>query len=183
MFVIYRTATSLQQTNYLTPRTIWYPALDEPNRMNSAYFTIHRGKKSSSPKWLPVENRCFFKIAGFVSSTFPIQPDFSQNQLAAITLINTGSPRTLITIHLNPNPNPLAKTYCNQCHSNHHGPNLLRLLRFDWGSTWVTGWQYPRGMSNNFITTGSGEMGIRKLLRWFGGFGMSRIEETVRLEG
>jgi hypothetical protein len=35
------------------------------------------------------------KSAGFTSSTFPIQPDFSQNQLAAIT-VNTGSPRTLI---------------------------------------------------------------------------------------
>ena len=37
-------------------------------------------------------NPCFPN--GFTSSTFPIQPDFSQNQPAAITL-NTGSPRTL----------------------------------------------------------------------------------------
>jgi hypothetical protein len=58
------------------------------------------GKKSSSSKWLPFE-KCFFfffffsKNTGFTSSTFPNQPDFSQNQLAAITL-NTGSPRTLL---------------------------------------------------------------------------------------
>jgi hypothetical protein len=31
---------------------------------------------------------------GFTSSTFPFQPDFSQNQVPAITL-NTGSSRTL----------------------------------------------------------------------------------------
>jgi hypothetical protein len=37
----------------------------------------------------------FFKTTGLTSSTFPIQPDVSQNQPAAITL-NTGSPRTLI---------------------------------------------------------------------------------------
>ena len=34
------------------------------------------------------------KNTGFTSSTFPIQRDFSQNQLATITL-NTGSPQTL----------------------------------------------------------------------------------------
>jgi hypothetical protein len=34
------------------------------------------------------------KSTSFTSSTFPIQPDFSQNQPASITL-NTGSPRTL----------------------------------------------------------------------------------------
>jgi hypothetical protein len=36
----------------------------------------------------------FFKNTGFTSSTFPIQPDFSQNQPATITL-NTVSPWTL----------------------------------------------------------------------------------------
>ena len=41
--------------------------------------------------WNPV---LFFKSTGFASSTFPIQPDFSQNQPAAITQI-TGSPRAL----------------------------------------------------------------------------------------
>jgi len=35
------------------------------------------------------------RSTSFTSSTFPIQPDFSQNQPAAITL-NTGSPQTLI---------------------------------------------------------------------------------------
>ena len=39
-----------------------------------------------------------FKSTGFTSSTFPIQLDFSQNQLATITL-NTGSPRTLLRIN------------------------------------------------------------------------------------
>jgi hypothetical protein len=42
---------------------------------------------------LPVEIRLFFKSTVFTSSTFPIQPDFSQNQPVAIT-VNTGSPRT-----------------------------------------------------------------------------------------
>ena len=37
----------------------------------------------------------FLKSTSFTSSTFPIQPDLSQNQPAAITL-NTGSPRTLV---------------------------------------------------------------------------------------
>ena len=37
----------------------------------------------------------FFKSIGFTSSTFPIQPVFSQNQPAAITL-NTSSPQTLV---------------------------------------------------------------------------------------
>jgi hypothetical protein len=44
---------------------------------------------------LPVEIRFFLKGTGFTSSTFPIQPDFSQNQPAASTL-NTGSPRALL---------------------------------------------------------------------------------------
>jgi hypothetical protein len=39
-------------------------------------------------------NPCFLKSTGFTSSTFPIQPDFSQNQPATITLY-TGSTRTL----------------------------------------------------------------------------------------
>jgi hypothetical protein len=37
----------------------------------------------------------FFQSTSFTSSTFPTQPDFSQNQPAAFTL-NTGSPRTLL---------------------------------------------------------------------------------------
>ena len=60
--------------------------------MKSTYFTIHPGKN-------PPQNGCrltsvYFESTGFTSSTLPIQPDFSQNQPAAITL-NTGSPRTL----------------------------------------------------------------------------------------
>jgi hypothetical protein len=44
-----------------------------------AYFTLHAVKMvaCSNP---------FFLSTGFTSSTFPIQPDFSQNQPAAITL-------------------------------------------------------------------------------------------------
>ena len=50
-------------------------------------------------KWLHVEI-CFvfnfnFRSLNFTSSIFPIQPNFSQNQPAAITL-NTSSPRTLL---------------------------------------------------------------------------------------
>jgi hypothetical protein len=65
--------------------------------MKSAFFTIHPGKKSSPSKWFPVEIRFVFvfKSTGFTSSTFPIQPDFSQDQPAAITH-NTGSPRTTL---------------------------------------------------------------------------------------
>ena len=98
MFAIHQTATSLQRTNNLNPRTRWYPALDESNRMKSAYFTIHHNSSGKNPPpqngdWL--KSGLFFKSTGFTSSTFPLQPDFSQNQPAAITL-NTGSPRTLI---------------------------------------------------------------------------------------
>ena len=81
------TATSLQRTNNLNPRTIWYLALDESNRIKSAYFIIHP----------PPQNGCRLKAVintGFTSSTSAIQRDFSQNQPGAITL-NTGSPRTL----------------------------------------------------------------------------------------
>jgi hypothetical protein len=61
--------------------------------MKTPYFTIHLGKIP------PPQNGCrlkygLFKSTGFTSSTFPIQPDFSQNQPATIAL-NTGSPRTL----------------------------------------------------------------------------------------
>ena len=38
---------------------------------------------------------CFFKSTGFTSFTFPMQPEFSQNQPATITL-NTGFPWTLV---------------------------------------------------------------------------------------
>jgi hypothetical protein len=62
--------------------------------MKSAYFTIHPDKDP------PLQNGCRLKSVfvskstGFTSSTFPIPPDFSQNQPAAVTL-NIGSPGTL----------------------------------------------------------------------------------------
>jgi hypothetical protein len=43
---------------------------------------------------IPGLNPFFFESTGFTSSTFPIQPDFSESKPAAITL-NTGSSRTL----------------------------------------------------------------------------------------
>ena len=107
MFAIHQTVTSLPWTYNLNPRTKWYPALDESNRMKSACFTIHLNKNP------PPQNRCKLKsrfnysfnlmnelikikiwITNFTSSTFPIQPDFSQHQPVTITL-TTGSPRTL----------------------------------------------------------------------------------------
>jgi hypothetical protein len=44
MFDIHQSATSLQRTYNLNPRTKWYPALDESNRIKFAYFIIHPGK-------------------------------------------------------------------------------------------------------------------------------------------
>ena len=41
LLTIHQTATRLQRTYNLNPITIWYPALDESNRMKSAYSTIH----------------------------------------------------------------------------------------------------------------------------------------------
>jgi hypothetical protein len=81
MFAIHQTATSLQRTDNLNPRTICYPTQNESNRMESAYFAIHLGKNP------PPQNGCrlksgfyfYFYSAGFTSSTFPIQPDFTQN--------------------------------------------------------------------------------------------------------
>ena len=43
------------------------------------------------------------KSTSFTSSTFPIQPDFSQNQSAAI-ILNTSSPRTLFWDMINWDP-------------------------------------------------------------------------------
>ena len=98
VFAIHQTATSLQRTYNLNPGIRWYPALYESNRIKFAYFTIHPGKNPPPP-----QNGCqlksfflffFIKSIGFTSLTFPTQLDFSQNQLATITL-NTGSPQTL----------------------------------------------------------------------------------------
>jgi hypothetical protein len=36
LFAIHQTATSIQRTENLNPRTRWYPALDESNYMKSA---------------------------------------------------------------------------------------------------------------------------------------------------
>jgi hypothetical protein len=57
LFAIYQTATSLQRTCNLNPRTIWYPALDESRYMKSAYFIMHPNK---SP---PPQNGCRLKSA------------------------------------------------------------------------------------------------------------------------
>jgi hypothetical protein len=63
--------------------------------MKSAHFTIHPGKNPPPQNGCRLKSDFFWvKSTGFTSSTFPIQPDFSQNQPVAITL-NTGSPRTL----------------------------------------------------------------------------------------
>ena len=99
----------LKIENLPKPKNIWYLTLDELNQMKYAYFKIH------PDNYLPPHNNCQLKSAlfvsilfcfvlfclniGFTSSIFPIQSDFSQNQLAVITL-NTGSPRTLIQSHL-----------------------------------------------------------------------------------
>jgi hypothetical protein len=68
--------------------------------MKSTYFTIHPSK-NPPPQNPPPQNGWqlksvfFSKSTGFASSTFPIQPDFSKNQPAAMT-VNAGSPRTLL---------------------------------------------------------------------------------------
>jgi hypothetical protein len=85
------------------------------------------GFKSSSSKWLPVEIRFFFlKSTSFTSPTFPIQPNFSQNQPAAITL-NTSSTRTLcnnlsLTYHI------LEASACMHCCGQWRMHGLMQLL-------------------------------------------------------
>ena len=68
MFAIHQTATSSQWTNYLNPRTSWYPALDESNRMKSAYFIIHLGKNP------PPQNGCRLKSVLFFKTSFSHPP-------------------------------------------------------------------------------------------------------------
>ena len=58
-------------TTNLNPRTVWYPTLDESNRMKSVYFTIHPGAKPSSSKWLLVEIHFFYKKRQFHILHFP----------------------------------------------------------------------------------------------------------------
>ena len=95
MFATHQTPTNLQRTNNLNLRTKWYPTPNDTNRMKSTYSTTHPGKKILLLKMAASWNLFFcFETTTFASSNFPIQPDFSQNQLYAITL-NTGSPRTL----------------------------------------------------------------------------------------
>jgi hypothetical protein len=55
LFAIHQTATSLQRTYNLNPRSRWYPALDESNRMKSTYFIIYLGKNP------PPQNGCRLK--------------------------------------------------------------------------------------------------------------------------
>jgi hypothetical protein len=64
---------------------------------NVPYFTIHPGVNPPPQNAYRLKSVFFFffQSTGFTSSAFPIQPVFSQNQPAAITL-NTGSPRTLV---------------------------------------------------------------------------------------
>jgi hypothetical protein len=66
--------------------------------MKSAYFAIHTGRNPPPQNGCRFKSGFFSKSTGFTSSIFPFQPDFSQNQPAAITL-NTGSPRTLLHTH------------------------------------------------------------------------------------
>ena len=61
--------------------------------MKFACFIIHPNKNPPPQNGCRLKSAFFFK-SGFTSSTFLIQPDFSQNQPATITL-NTGSPQTL----------------------------------------------------------------------------------------
>jgi hypothetical protein len=89
--------------------------------MKPAYFTSHPDKK-------PRLKSVFFERhrTGFTSSTFPIPPDFSPNQPAAITL-NTGSPRTLI-LHFIPaggeERSPTTGTVLNPAHDPHFEQEL-----------------------------------------------------------
>jgi hypothetical protein len=76
VFAIHRTATSLQRTYKINPRTRRYTALDESNRMKSVYFTIHLGKNPplQESKWLHVEIlflHIYFKKHRFHIPHFP----------------------------------------------------------------------------------------------------------------
>jgi hypothetical protein len=62
LFAIHQTATSLQRTYNLNPRTNWYPALDESNRMKSTYFTTHPSKNP------PPQNG--FQLKSFIDFNF-----------------------------------------------------------------------------------------------------------------
>ena len=59
LFAIHQIVTNLQWTDNLNPRTKWYTALDESNRMKSPYFTIHPGKNP------PLQSGCQLKSIFF----------------------------------------------------------------------------------------------------------------------
>jgi hypothetical protein len=61
LFAIHQTASSLQWVDNLNLRTRWYLALDESNRMKSAYFTIHLGKNPPPQKGCELKSVFFFK--------------------------------------------------------------------------------------------------------------------------
>jgi hypothetical protein len=71
MFVIHQTTTSLPGTYNLNPRTIWYPTLDESDRMKSTYFIIHMGKNP------PPQNDCRLKFVLFLKAPVS-RPPLSQ---------------------------------------------------------------------------------------------------------
>ena len=60
MSTIHQTATSLERTNNLNPKTKRYPALDESNQMKSTYCTIHPGKNP------PPQSGCRLKSVDFL---------------------------------------------------------------------------------------------------------------------
>jgi hypothetical protein len=68
---IHQTATSLQRTDNLNPRTKWYSALDESNRMKSAYFTIHPGKNPPPQNGCQLKSVLFLKKHRFHIPHFP----------------------------------------------------------------------------------------------------------------
>ena len=132
MFAMHQTATSLQRTYNLNPRIKWYPVLNESNRMKSLYFIIHLGRNPPPQNGCRLKSISFFKSIGFTSSTFPIQPGFSQNQPDASTL-NTGSPRTV-----NPKTRWEGKRFHVECQMGgtflcDQLPGSWRLLKSMWG--------------------------------------------------
>ena len=90
MLAYHQTATSLQRTDNLNPRSRRYSTLDESNRMKSACFTIlHPGKHPPPQNGSRLKSVSLLKAPVSHPPTFAIQPDFPWHQPAAITL-NTG---------------------------------------------------------------------------------------------
>ena len=148
LFAIHQTTTNLQRTNNLNPRTRWYPTLDESNWMNPPISQFIR-VKILLLKMVAGWNPFFFKSTGFTSSTFPIQPDFSQNQPAAITL-NTGSPGTLFhlvvwRLHINICILMSASNVHN--HSGHEGSTSPKPKINHGDNVWGDFWTFNRSRS------------------------------------